>query len=110
MKNKNYHQSKLKKQLREKKAQGIKVLVWELSPEKKEDIERLGYRVEPYLYIIRTKKFSNVREKPTLIKELHYLNKRGKKYDVRPIKRGEAEILDENGICPRPLKYKIYLC
>lgn len=110
MKNKTYKQSKLKKQLREKKNNGIKVLIWKLTPEKKEFIESLGYYAEPYIYQINTRTFSNIRLiKSRLLKDLHYMNKRGKRFECRILKKAEKEILDELGIKYRPIKYKIYL-
>lgn len=57
MKNKNYRQSKLKKQLSQKRKEGYKILKWKLSKEQVEIIENWGYRVEVYLYSIRTRTF-----------------------------------------------------
>ena len=111
MKNKNYRQNKLKKQLREKKNNGVKFLIWELTPEKKEQIESFGYYVEPYLYLINTRTFLNIRNiNSNLLKDLHYMNKRGKRYKVCRLKKGEKEILDSYGIRYKPTKYKIHLC
>lgn len=110
MKNKCYKQSKLKKDLAQKREQGTKILIWNLSPNKRQDIEALGYRVEPYLYSIKTRTFYNVRNlKSTLLKDLHFMKKSGKDYAVRQLKRGEKAILDEYGIKYNPVKYKIYL-
>jgi len=105
-----YELKYLKHDLRQKREAGIKVLEWKLTAEKKEYIENLGYRVEPYLYEIKTKKFYNVRNlQSTLLKDLHYKNKRGKKGMVRALKRGDKQILDEYGIRYYPVKYRIYL-
>lgn len=110
MKNKCYLQSKLKKELDIKRNKGVKVLVWKLSKERKEEIENMGYRVEPYLYSIRTRMFGNIRNiKSTLLKDLHYMKKRGKDYEVRFLKKDDKKILDEMGIKYYPVKYKIYL-
>jgi hypothetical protein len=110
MKNKNYQQSKLKKQLREKKNNGVKILKWKLTPEKREAIESFGYYVEPYIYQINTRTFSNIRLiKSRLLKDLHYMNKRGKRFENRPLKEEEKEVLDEFGIKYRAVKYKIHL-
>ena len=110
MKNKAYRHSKLKKQLIQKREQGHKVLEWRLSKGKRIEIEELGYRVEPYLYSIKTRTFYNVSKlNNTLLKDLHYMKKRGKDYEVRPLKRGNKEVLDEYGIKYKPVTYKIYL-
>ena len=110
MKNKNYQQAILKKQLRQKKENGVKFLIWQLTPEKKEIIEQFGYYVEPYLYQITTRTFCNLKTlKSNLLKDLHYMNKRGKRFEVRKLKSKEKKILDDFGIKYKPVKYKIYL-
>lgn len=110
MKNKNYQQSKLKKQLREKKNNGVRVLIWKLTPEAKELVESFGYYVEPYIYQINTRTFSNIRLiKNRLLKDLHYMNKRGKHFECRPLRKEEKEVLDEFGIKYKAVKYKIHL-
>lgn len=110
MKAKCYKQSKLKKQLAEKRKQGVRVLVWSLTPIRRQEIEELGYIVEPYLFSIKTRTFQNIKNiQSTLLKDLHYMKKRGKEYEVRTLKYGEKEILEEYGIRYRPVKYKIYL-
>ena len=111
MKNKCYRESKLKKELAIKRSKGVKVIRRKLTPERKEYIEKLlGYRVEEYLYRIRTRTFHNVRNlECNLLKKLHYMNKNGKKEVVRPLKREDREILDEYGIKYYPLDYNIYL-
>lgn len=111
MKNRNYREEKLRKQLQQKRREGKKVLIWDLSPNKRKQIEELGYRVEPYLYEIKTRTFYNVRAlKSSLLKDLHYMHKRGKLLEVRTLKRGELETLDSYGIRYRPIRFKIYLC
>lgn len=110
MKSKDYKQSKLKKQLIQKRKGGCKILKWKLSKEQVEEIEKWGYRVDPYLYSIKTRTFFNVSKlNNTLLKDLHYMKKRGKDYEVRPLKREDREILEEYGIVFRPVKYIIYL-
>lgn len=110
MKNKNYRQSKLKKQLREKKYNGVKVLKWTLTPENKKLVESFGYYVEPYIYKINTKNFSNIRSiESRLLKDLHYMNKRGKRFICRPLNKAEKEVLDDAGVKYIAVKFKIYL-
>lgn len=110
MKNKNYRQKKLKDQLEQKRREGKKELVWNLTPEKRREIQELGYDVEPYLYEIKTRTFYNIRALDnTLLKDLHYMNKRSKKFEIRKLKKDEMKVLNEFGISYRPIKFKIYL-
>ena len=111
MKKQCYRQSKLKKQLLQERMKGIEVLVWKLNPSKKQDIEQLGYRVEPFLYIVQTKVFYNIKDiHISMLKDLHYMKKNGRNYQVRMLTQDEKNILNEFGIQYYPLKYKIYLC
>ena len=111
MKAKQYQLNCLKKQLKEKKKNRIKVLEWKLSKEQKEYIENvLHLRVEPYLYGIRTRTFKNISKlNYNILKDIHYSKKRGKNFEVRKLSIKEKEVLDEYGIYYNPVKYKIYL-
>lgn len=111
MKAKQYQLNCLKKQLKEKKKNRIKVLEWKLSKEQKEYIENvLHLRVEPYLYGIRTRTFKNISKlNYNILKDIHYSKKRGKNFEVRKLSTKEKEVLDEYGIYYNPVKYKIYL-
>lgn len=111
MKAKQYQLSCLKKKLKEKKKNRIKVLEWKLSKEQKEYIENiLHLRVEPYLYGIRTRTFKNISKlNYNILKDIHYSKKRGKNFEVRKLSTKEKEVLDEYGIYYNPVKYKIYL-
>ena len=73
-----YENSKLKHQLLERKRRGYKELIWKLNPEQRRFIEQtLGFNVEPYLFNVKTRTFSRIRELDPLLKEIHYKNKRG---------------------------------
>lgn len=110
VKNCNYRQSRTKKKLLEERWKGKKFLLWKLTSTQKQDIEELGYIVEPFIYQIETRTFHNVRNLPsTLLKDLHYAKKRDKRYLARPLKQNEIELLKEYGVKYRVLKYKIYL-
>ena len=63
MKKENYEFKRLKHTLRQKREAGVKVLEWKLTAEKKEFIENLGYKVEPFLYSVKTRTFYNIRSK-----------------------------------------------
>ena len=111
MKTKQHKLSCLKKQLKDKKEKRISVLIWKLSKEQKEYIENvLHLRVEPYLYGIRTKTFKNISQlNHNILKDLHYMKKRGKDVEIRPLKIKDKKILDEYGVRYYAVKYKIYL-
>ena len=110
MKKNAYENSRLKYELLEKKRQGVKELIRKLKPGQVEFIkERFGFQVEPYLYEIKTKQFFNVRNLPTILKDIHYKSKRGKKFVVFKLTDDEKIILDEFNIKYRPIKYKIKL-
>lgn len=111
MKTKQYQLNCLKKQLREKQKNRIKILIWKLTKEQKEYIENvLHLRVEVYLYGIRTRTFKNIeRLNYSVLKDLHYMKKRGKNIEVRKLSSEEKRILDEYEIRYYPIKYKIYL-
>ncbi len=111
MKAKQYQLSCLKKQLREKKKNRVKVLEWKLTEEQKEYIENvLHLKVEPYLYRIRTRTFKNISKlNYSILKDIHYMKKRGKDFEVRRLSKKDKEILDEYGISYDPVRYKIYL-
>ena len=110
MTKKEYALKRLKDQLREKKNRGCKSLIWKLNKDQKEFVQNLGFKVDPYLYEITTKTFYNIRSlKSTLLKDIHFLNKRGKQFEVRKLNKNEKQLLEENGIRYRVVKYKIYL-
>lgn len=110
MKNKCYRQCKMKKQLIQKRNEGREFVVWKLNPTQKQDIETLGYKVEPFIYLIETRTFCNIKKiRSTFLKDIHYARKRKKSHLARPLKQGEIDLLEEYGVKYSPLKYKIYL-
>lgn len=109
MKKEQYENSKLKKQLIIKKESGVKELQWKLTRQQKEYLEHLGYKIEPVLYCVRTKKFYNLNNLPPLLRNIHYKNKNGRTSVVLSLKATERKLLDEYGLSYYPYKYKIYL-
>lgn len=110
MKNKAFRAKQLKEQLRRLENEGKKELLWSLSQDKLEFIERLGYYTEPYLYEIHTRKFYNISSiKSELLKQIHYKNKSGKATYVRRLNHSQRKLLDDYGIKYKVAKYKIYL-
>lgn len=57
MKNKDFQYVKLREQLRRYKTNGTKVLERRLTYQEIKIIEDIGYRIEPYLYLITTREF-----------------------------------------------------
>lgn len=110
MKNKNYQQSKMKKQLREKRKEGLEYVVWKLNATQIQLIEELGYRVEPFIYIIETRTFYDVSKiRSSFLKDIHYAKKRKQQHLVRPINSREIKLLEDFNIKFEVLKYKIHL-
>ena len=101
MKNKCYQQSKMKKNKMNKRLiqmrdQGREFVFWKLDLTQKQDIEELGYRVEPFIYLIKTKIFEyphNVHS--AFLKDIHYAKKRKQHYLAKPLKQREIYLLEE---------------
>lgn len=94
------------------KRQGKKKEEWKLTNTERKFVEKLlgEENVVPLIYQIRTKSFSNLHSiKSTIIKEIHFANKAGKKTIGRPLKKQEMEDLDANKIKYHPIKFIIYL-
>lgn len=110
MKNKQHEASKIKKMLFSKKRAGVRYVIWRLdSKAQKDEVQRLGFPMEPWLYEIRTKPFKYIKDKPSLIKDVHYAYKRGNKRIVRHLTKQEMNLLEEYEIRGRVIKYKITL-
>lgn len=110
MKNKNFQYAKLRRQLKHYKEEGKKVLEWKLTYKQIKIIEDLGYKIEPYLYVITTREFFKIYSiNNYLIKEIHYKSKEKKHTYIRKLNKKERSTLDSFGIRYRPTVYKIYL-
>lgn len=110
MKNSAYYNSKIKHQLREKKERRVKFVVWSLKPEQIEFIYSLGYRVEEYLYQVKTEHMYDIHSiKSKTLKEIHFKNKKGIKTMVMELNPKNKKLLDEYGIRYKPYKFKIFL-
>ena len=109
MKNQAYKFSELKFKIRSAQADGKKQLVWKLSEEQAEFLRNLGYRVEDYLYWIETKTWIDVRHKPGVLKELHYLRKKGVKKKIRTLSKKDRKLLEDHSVRFGVLKYRIIL-
>ena len=109
MRNDQHRISAMKKQLFEKKKQGVKSVYWKLST--RQQVEEIGriYPLIPYLTEIHTRQFADVRNLPPLLKEIHYSYKKGKRTIVRRLRRGEAKLLVEYRVWNRPIRYEIKL-
>lgn len=94
------------------KRQGKKKVEWKLTNSERRFVEELlgEEKVVPFIYQIRTKSFSNFNSiKSSIIRELHFANKAGKKTIGRSLKKQEMEELDKNKIKYHPIKFIIYL-
>lgn len=109
LKNKQYENSKLKKQLEEKKRKGIKTLEWKLTKQQRSYVEQIGYYTEPILYYVKTKHFCNVSKLASILKNIHYKNKNGKTIIVLKLRESDQKLLDEYEVIYYPCKYRIYL-
>ena len=111
MKKSAYENSKLKYQLINKKRNGVKELIWKLTPNQVEFVEeKFGFEVKPYLYEVKTRTFYNVRNLDNILKDIHYSCKRSKKVIVLKLNSKEKKVLKEFRIGYRPYKHKIKLC
>ena len=109
MKNQAYKLSELKFKVRSAQAEGKKQLVWKLNEEQADFLRNQGYRVDDYLYWIETRIWNDVRHKPGVLKELHYLRKKGIKKKVRTLTKKERRLLEEYAVRFGVLKYRIIL-
>lgn len=109
MTNKQYRQSRSKRELDEMKRAGKKEVIMPLNPNQVEFLSRF-FIITPYLYTMKTKCFSNVRNlESNLLKDLHFARKNGKDFMTRALKNEDLKILERNGVKFRILKYKVYL-
>ena len=109
MRTKDYRVSRTLKMLKEMKNNGKKFVVWSLpNKEVKAQVEK-RYDTVPWLFELKTRRFKNVATKPTLIKNLHYANKRGKNRISLHLENGELAILQEYDVQYREVKYMITL-
>ena len=84
MKSKDYKLSSLKYKLRELKSKNKKFVIWKLNPDQLYFVNSIGYRTEPYLYRIPTRRYQNFeRKNHHIIKTLHYERVNGNQYIVR---------------------------
>jgi len=110
MKKNAYENSRLKRQLLERKSNGQKEVIWSLKPAQKEYIETsLGLETEAVLYEVKTKTFYNINELNAILKKIHFSNKRGKKVIVLKLNSNQLRVLDEFDVYYRPYKYRIIL-
>ena len=93
------------------KIYGKKEVFWTLSKEKLEQIEEAGFRVEPYIYKVRTKRFSKcaLAHGKSLLKSLHYGAVAGKSFISCKLKNSDLEFLRVNDISYKVQKYRIII-
>ena len=110
MKDKDYRFLQTKYKLRELKNRRVKDVTWRLTREQREYIERLGYKIVPCLYEVKTRTFTNISNiKNSKLKELHYSYKKGKKAIVLNLNNQDIKALEDYSVKFRPIKFKIIL-
>ena len=110
MKNSQMKFATLKYQLREYKNAGKKEVIRKLNEEQREYVETLGYATIPFLYEIVKKSFANIKKvNCSVVKDVHYSNRKGRRKIYRKLKRTDLKILEQNDIFYRIYKYRIIL-
>lgn len=110
MKNNQERLSRMKFKLAEAKKAKKPVVEWKLSPEQQNYIRNLGYRIEPCLYEVKTKRFENIHSiKMPLIRDIHYASQKKKCTVTKKLNHNGQKILEEYRIQYWPIKFKIYL-
>ena len=107
MKNKYHRLSELKHRLREKQERKVKRVIWQLTNEQKAYVENLGYVLNPFIYEIKTRTFSYA--DCSIVRDIHWAYKKGRKKIFRKLKRDEVRILDGLDIKYRVFRYEIIL-
>lgn len=109
MRTRDYRVSKTMKALKEMKHNGKKFVIWSLpNKEVKAQVEK-RYNIVPWIFEIKTRTFSRVATKPTLIKDVHYAKKRCKDRMSLHLENGEISLLEEYDVQYRVVKYMIIL-
>ena len=109
MENKNNELQTLVDKLEQYRKKGKKKITLELNPVEAKYLSKY-YVLEPYLYKIYTKRFTNIRSiNNSLIREIHQKCKDGKKSFITSLKHKDKKTLNEYNIKYRPQKYNIYL-
>lgn len=92
--------------------QGKKKVEWRLTRKQKECVEQIvgDENIIPRIYEIRVKTFKNISNiQSSIIREVHYAKKAGKKTIGKSLKRQEEEDLKKYDVKYSPIKYVIYL-
>ena len=98
-----------KYKLNEMKRTGKKNPKWSLTAEELHYIQNLGFNCTVWIYEINTRTFRNVKNLPSIFKQLHYARLDGKKKIARRLRKEEIALLREYEVKFKPLKYEIHL-
>ena len=111
MTNKEKRFATLKYKLRQKKENREKEVIWRLSKEQKEYVEDvLGYETLPWIYELTTMPIDSMaRRTSSLLRDVHYANKRGEKKSYRKLSNSDLKVLKQNGVKYQEYKVKIIL-
>ena len=109
MRTKDYRVSRTMKTLKKMKHHGKKFVVWSLpNKDVKAQVEK-RYNTIPWLFEVKTRRFTKITTKPTLIKHLHYAKKSGKDKMTLHLESNELATLQEYEVQYRETKYMIVL-
>ena len=87
---------------------GVKEVIWRLNLAQRNYIEdSLHFVVEPYLYKVKTRRFYNISNLPSVLKDIHYQNRKGVKEYITKLSFSDKKILEDFGVNYVPYKYKI---
>lgn len=112
MENTNKKLMELEYKIKALKRRGKKKVEWILTNTERKFLEEIlgEEKLIPIRYQLYTKSFKDLYSiKSSIVKEVHYANKSGKKTIGRPLKKQEMEDLDTYKIKYHPIKFIIYL-
>ena len=109
MKNQAYKNSQLKHKVYEAKRCGKKQLIWNISDSQAEFLREMGFRTEPFLYWVETRKWYTVQDKQGILKEIHFECKRGNRRLIKKLNRKDIKLLDDFSVHYGVFKYRIIL-
>lgn len=80
---------------------------YRLGQEQIKIVEKMGFVVEPYLYLVRTRTFSNVKERHIELRKLHYLKKNEIHTKIMQLTDEQKLLFKKNGVKFEEFKQKV---
>lgn len=110
MKDRCYKQAQLKHQLFQMRNAKKRNPIWKLTYDQVEYIQKIGFPVVPRIYRIRTKAIFGVKNKPGILKEIHYSHvKDRKKYLYKTLSKKNMDLLEQHMVAFDEYKYEVLL-